>query len=328
MLIWSVKDIVDVIERCVENKFDVILFVEGNRGLGKSTLLYKIGLRLNTHGIVKFEPSKDITYAREETIKRLASNTKRFIFADEMINVAYNRDFYESDQKVLLKALNMYRDSCNVFAGAIPKFQDLDTQIRRLCKMRITITRRGVGFIHTQIRGIYRDDPWDTKENQKKEGAKVFRGKATPYAKLSTVRGMVRFGDLSAQQREKYESIKQDKRGQVYKEYTDDNPDPEQKFYDTLLGEIYKGRMDNEKLLTVCTMFGRKMETVKTTLRSRIREDPDHCNKKLAELLKKEIKPPKIRNMLIGIPNNAKETKDHTNTSNNLNSKSNEIIWD
>jgi len=327
LLRWTIKDLCEVIEGCVNNKFDVIMFVEGNRGLGKSTFLYKVGLRLNTHGVVKFNPQQDITYSREDTIKRLASKTKEFIFADELINVAYNRDFYETDQKVLLKALNMYRDSCNVFGGAIPKFMDLDNQIRRLCKIRITIVRRGIAIVHTQLRGIYRDDPWDTRENMKMEMSKTMQGKATPYAKLSTSRGLLYFTDLTEQQRSTYEGIKQDKRGQVYKEYTDTNPDPEAQFYDKLLNEIIKGRMDNDKMFSVCRMFNKKFETVKANLRRKLRDDPENKDKNLKELLQKPIEKNKKPRILISNKNLVDDQRSPESHNNNLMGKPNEELW-
>ena len=95
----------DVIEGWIGNKFDGIIFIEGKRGLGKSTLAYKIATRLKTP--IAFSPKRDIVYSRDDTLKHLATKKGGVIFSDEMINVAYNRDFYNEEQKVLLKALNM-----------------------------------------------------------------------------------------------------------------------------------------------------------------------------------------------------------------------------
>lgn len=268
MLRWSLKDIVQVIEDCVNDKFDVIIFVEGNRGLGKSTLLFKLGLRLNSRGVIKFKPKRHMVYSREDTIKLLASKTKHFIFSDEMINVAYNRDFYEQDQKVLLKALNMYRDSYNVFAGAIPKFVDLDTQIRKLCKIRITVIRRGVALVHTQLRGIYRSDPWDTKENIKIE-MKSRKGKKR-YGKLSTVRGILYFTDLRENQRVLYEEIKKTKRGKVYSEYTDDKEEDD--LNALLIDRVLEFKTSKAELETYCVLTKRKWATVLQLINSRLRD--------------------------------------------------------
>ena len=65
-------------------------------------------------------------------------NNKRAIEAGDLVSELVIH-LYENEQKTLLKALNMYRDSCNVFIGCIPKFVELDKQIQRLCKIRITI---------------------------------------------------------------------------------------------------------------------------------------------------------------------------------------------
>ena len=109
--IWKVHDIVNIMNQCQENQFDVIFFIEGKRGLGKSTLGWKLSRRAGS----KFVPAEDLCYSRKEVIKQLAHKKRRIIFADEMINVGFKRDFYESDQKVLIKGLNMYRDSFNIF---------------------------------------------------------------------------------------------------------------------------------------------------------------------------------------------------------------------
>ena len=98
LLVWTLKDIKESIEIMTSEivKFDCIIFIEGNRGLGKSTLAYKIlsGLKVN----IKFKPKRDLVYSREDTIKHLATKKNGCILSDEMINVAYKRDFYESEE--------------------------------------------------------------------------------------------------------------------------------------------------------------------------------------------------------------------------------------
>jgi len=110
-----------------------------------------------------------------------------------MINVTYNRDFYVEDQKLLLKGLNMYRDSCNVFVGCIPRFIDLDVQLQRMCKIRITVVRRGIALIQTRRKAIYSTDPWDIRMNQKIEDKWSMKGTKNPrYSQLTTVRGIIK----------------------------------------------------------------------------------------------------------------------------------------
>jgi len=276
LLIWSLKDIKEVIEKCIQNKFDFIMFIEGNRGLGKSTLAYKLLCSLKVP--FPFRPQRDLVYTREETLKHLATKKGGIIFSDEMINVAYNRDFWQEEQKTLLKALNMYRDSCNVFVGCIPKFVELDKQIQRLCKMRITVVRRGIALIQTQMPSIYSQDNWDIKNNQKIEAKWTARGGRNPqYGKLTTIRGIVNFSDLSHHQREEYEKIKEEKRGRVFGEYQDVTllGNPEKIFYLNLLNQVVAGKLNSELLDTIATINGRDKEVIKRKLNIMLKEKGD-----------------------------------------------------
>lgn len=262
------------IENMVKNKFDCIMFVEGNRGLGKSTFVYKLLKSLDIP--IPFKPKRDLVYTRGETLKHLATKKGGAIFSDEMINVAYNRDFYENQQKTLLKALNMYRDSCNVFVGCIPKFVELDKQIQRLCKIRITIVRRGVALLQTQNPSIYQSDSWDLKNNQKIESKWTTRGVKNPkYSQLTTMRALIRFGDLSPNQREEYESIKQAKRGQVFGEYQDGQllyENPDKIFYDNLIKQALAGKVTKETWNTLAIINNKKQDEMRRKFNQYLKE--------------------------------------------------------
>lgn len=270
MVQWSLTRLCKTIMGCVNNEFDVILMIEGNRGLGKSTLGYKISRRCKTYGL-RFNPHIHIAYARDDVIRLLANNERTIIFADEMINVSYNRDFFESDQKKLIKGFNMYRDSCNVFIGCIPKFIDLDKQIQRLVKIRITVVKRGFALIQTQIGGIYREDPWDIKNNKKME-EKVFKTKR-PYGKISTVVGYIVYGDLNEDQKEIYRAIKKDKRGRVYMEQDGYDPkDPKTIFVENLLDKMIKRKITLSEFKVACDLSGYKERTIRGNINDMLRE--------------------------------------------------------
>ena len=272
LLRWTIKDVVEVIEGCVKNKFDFIGFFEGSRGIGKSTLVYKIAMRLQSRGVVKFTPETNLVYSREDTIKLLATKTKQVIASDEMINVAYNRDFFEKEQKTLLKAINMYRDSFNVLLGCIPKFEDLDVQMKRLCKIRITVIRRGVALIHIPIKGIFLPDPWDTQGNIKKE---LKKNKA--YGKLSTIKGILLFKDITPTQRARYEAIKKERRGHVFNESLSLNEmgNPDQALFDRVYGMLVKGHLTKDGLESICRAQDKIISSFRDRLNKKLREDPD-----------------------------------------------------
>jgi len=259
MFKWTLKDLCEVIDKTINNKFDFIIFIEGKRGAGKSTLGYKA-----SHGITpKFVPERDLVYKRDDVIKGLANKTKGIIFGDEMINVAYNRDFYEQDQKILLKALNMYRDSCNVFIGCVPRFVDLDKQIQKLCKMRIQVVRRGLAILHKQVPSIYKDDPWDIKTNMKIEAKWNQNGIIKPiYSQLTTYAGHLYFGDLSPRQRERYERIKKERRHKVYGNYEDMDKTVDDVFYHNLVKRLKGGKITKEMFQEICLVAGKKYKSV------------------------------------------------------------------
>lgn len=232
LLEWTIKDLCYCIDGMMMNLFDCILFIEGRRGLGKSTLAYKISTRVQA----PFNPWKDIVYTRDDVIKSLAKKRRGIAFADELINVAYNRDFYEADQKVLLKALNMYRDHCNLFIGCVPSFVDLDKQMQKLCKIRITVLRRGIALIHMRVKTLFTDDPWDVDYNRKLE-RKWGKGRNPRYGQLTTVKGILRFSDITKEQRRIYEEVKEVKRNRVYAEYTEGEQEDNKK---SILTRLYK----------------------------------------------------------------------------------------
>lgn len=281
LLRWKVKDIVDVISGCCNNKYDCIIFIEGNRGSGKSTLGYMIATKCRQHEL-RFNPKYHMVYSRKETLRLLATKTRQVVLSDEMINVAYNRDFYEQDQKLLLKALNMYRDSCNVFIGCIPRFDDLDNQIKRLCKIRITVKKRGLALIQVPVRGIFTPDPWDTQNNIKKE---LKAPKA--IAKFSTVKGILKFRDLNTPQRARYEKLKKLNRGRVFdKDLNLKELDPQQQIMDKIFNKVSSGDFTEQYLLDSADLVGKKY----TNLRNRLNQMLKDSGKPTVNKLLKKIK--------------------------------------
>lgn len=262
---WALKDLVECINKMQNNKFDCIIFIDGSRGLGKSTLAFKICKNLDCG----FKPERDIVFKREEVLRALAEKKAGVIFGDEMINVAYNRDFYLQDQKDLLKALNMYRDRCNCFIGCVPNFANLDNQIRQLCKIRITIIRRGVALIHMKRKTINSPDVWDIKENIKNEQRYINRTKPK-YGKITTVKGILKFGDLSPDDRERYEKIKEEKRNQVFAmNIIVERDDLLKNIYDDLINF----KITREKFDDVMRLAGKSADKIRENLNRRLKDE-------------------------------------------------------
>lgn len=278
ILVWSLKDVKNSIERMTssETKFDCIIFIEGNRGLGKSTLAFKL---LSGLGIQhKFSPRRDIVYSREDVLKHLATKINGAIFADEMVNVAYKREFYQQDQILLLKGFDMYRDSRNVFIGCIPKFTDLDTKIQKVCKLRITVVKRGIAIIQLKLKRINSSDPWDVRNNERIEASWSKGGDFKPkYSQLTTFRGILKFGDLTPQQREEYESIKKEKRNKIFSEYQDETllGQPENLFLKNLIQSMKDGKITPESFDLIAKVNSQDSESLRRKINLMLKKDND-----------------------------------------------------
>lgn len=282
LLYWTIRDIVEVIEGCIKNKYDFICFVDGKRGSGKSTLIYKIVDRLGKRGVVKFNPKTSLVYSREETLNLLAMSQKTVIFSDEMINVSYKRDFFEQGQKQLIKGLNMYRDSCNVFIGAVPLFKSLDTDMKELCKMKLSVVRRGVALIYIQ------PDIIDILESQRERNKKKVKYKNKDLKMEPTKKvGIVKFNDITHVQRRMYEQIKKKKRGQVFNEEVGIVSDPMSDWYNKLYKQLLTGGLTKDSFKAIIRMADKRITTVRSRLGQMLR---DENQKTVSELLKEDEK--------------------------------------
>lgn len=270
---WSIGRIAKLIEEMQQNKFDCFIVIEGNRGLGKSTLAYHLINRVGTH---KFNPKKDILYKRKEVIDFFNDRWYSSGWADEMINVTFNRDFYDMDQKKLVKIMNMNRDHCNLFIACVPQFQTLDNQIKNLCKIRITVVRRGLAIVQTQNRSIYSTDRWDTGINEKIERNWLKSGVSKPrYSRLTTFRGILPFGDLTPKQREEYEEIKRNKRNEIKQEQ--EAEEQSGRPADRLYALLREGKIGTRQMFdNMCLAMGLKPLNVMQNIRIRMRNEGDN----------------------------------------------------
>lgn len=224
IIIWSVTKLVDMIVKILADKFDCFIVIEGNRGLGKSTLATHIVRRTARKfnqelGIKKYKFSWKNTfiYTQKDTIDFL-QKWEHSAVLDEMVNVTFNRDFFSESQKDIVKLMNMNRDHRNLIVSCVPQFQTLDSQIKNLCRIRITVKRRGYAIIQTQNQSIYSKDKWDTAHNEKIEREWIKKHRKPSYAKLSTFRGVLNFPALSPQAEEKYQATKNEKRNIIENE--------------------------------------------------------------------------------------------------------------
>ena len=272
---------ITMIVQILSKEFDCFIVIEGNRGLGKSTLAIHLARgvarefkRLGSEDY-KFHWKNTFIYTKRET-KQFWHKWKLTGIADEMINVTFNRDFYNEEQKDIIKMINMNRDHCNFFIACVPQFQTLDSQIKNLCKIRITVVRRGLAIIQTQNRTIYVKDKWDQATNEKIERSWLQKGIKNPhYAKLTTFRGILKFPKLHPTAQEKYQQTKDEKRNLVAKEemgidVSDDKIDP----YKETIKMLKDGKIKNGTFLSgLAVAYGYKPESFAQVLRSKLRDE-------------------------------------------------------
>ena len=284
---WKFPNLVRTIVASLLNKYDFFIILEGNTGTGKSTLAFHIAhkvamefkrlfkldhdtveyyyervgrkakltedefvdkiLKLKGEDAYKFSPQTCLIYSQDDMIKALSSWNGIWI-PDELVASAHNRDFYSEKQKNIVKIINMYRDHCNLTVSCIPTFAVVDTQIKGLTKMKITVTKRGLGIVHTPNKVIYNKDRWDFATNIKIEQKWVEKKITKPdYSKLTTFRGVIKFPPLLKAQEKVYQKIKDEKRTTLLKDdmgidgEEKDKADP----FDDLMERLQNGAIKN-----------------------------------------------------------------------------------
>lgn len=245
-IIWSIKELVEVLRSRQLNKFDVNVGVSGARGDGKSTLINKVLLRMP--GFKQFTHQ---VYTREDVINLLKEQKFSYCWDDEAINSGYKREFQNKEQHNLIKIITTHRSNYNVYFSAIPNFYSLDRDLRDLIFLHIHILERGLAVLFMPLDGaIFQNDKWDASNNQKIEkryfeNLKKGRKSKPPYHKFSTFVGYLYFGDLTEKQRKKYEEIKEKKRALAFKKEEKEKGQEEQDYYEHLLNMIMKGDINS-----------------------------------------------------------------------------------
>lgn len=313
VLKWKFIDLVRMIVATLLNKYDFFLVIEGGTGIGKSTLAYhiaskvsqefrrlyklnfttikyyydRIGKEINlteeefiqkittlkANREYLFNPKHALIYTQDELQRALAS-WHNIAIPDEMINITFNRDFYSEKQKDIIKMLNMFRDHENLTIACVPQFQNLDTQIKNLAKMKITVKKRGVAIIHTPNPVVYSKDKWDAKTNESIEKNWIVKKIRHPnYSKLTTFRGLVRFPPLTKRIESIYQQIKNEKRTTVLKVDMkvdlDKKDDPFEKFFKRFV----EGGVKNSAMLEGFAVgLDMNKETLIRKLRKRLAE--------------------------------------------------------
>ena len=287
---WGFNRLVKLVVSTLLNKYDLFMIVEGNTGIGKSSFSLNLALSvkkefrklkrldyktikyyyeflsMEAKGIsyedfletvseliekngYNFRIKRNIIY-RKEDMQNFLNGWFGICISDEMINVAFNRDFYQEDQKNIVKMINMFRDHFNFTIACVPNFNDLDKQIKNLCKMRISVVRRGIAIIQTPNKTFYGRDKWDTDYNEKIERNWLMKKTKNPkYTKLTTFRGIIKFPKLSPKVEDKYQQVKNDKRNIIVKNDMGIEVKENISIEDKVVNRLIKGGVKNMQII-------------------------------------------------------------------------------
>lgn len=282
---WTLDNIAELLVFWITHRYDAIIFIEGNRGDGKSTLLWKILKKCKKFlpqptpselKNLKFKPLRDLYYDKDKFLKALRGKKYSIIWNDELIGAGYKRDFYTETQKDIIKAINMYRDSYNLIAGCIPRFADLDTDLQGLCKLRISVRKRGYALLFAPSTSMFNRDRWNFTINQKIEDEWQKSGTQKPrYSKLKNVIGYTMWSELNPKQQKLYDMIKQKKRDAIYKNdegELDTEKSMEKMFYERLLDRVTKKVLTPKELQEICIVAGKDFNKVRNKLNKIMKE--------------------------------------------------------
>lgn len=280
------------------NKFDCVIVLEGKRGLGKSTIAWHIARKvqkimktiINETGgenspykdFYDFKPIMQLRYPmkyrfieyKRDGILNFFDKWHKTCIGDEMVTSAFNRDFWNEEQKNLIKVMNMNRDHSNLFFMCVPQFQVLDNQIKNLTKMRITVLRRGLAVLQSPNPTIYSRDIWDASNNEKIERSWLIDGKKPKYTKLTTFRGYIKFRALSEKEQYIYDQIKNFERTVMKKDLGINDDKQEQDWFDKLYAKLSGGAIKNMHYIEgIADANGMSLSGVKSKLRRKLSED-------------------------------------------------------
>lgn len=278
----SLQKFARLVEKRRKNKCDTLIFISGNTGSGKSTLAIKLALKIrNMSEKFKFKiDDKHIIYTRNEILNALVKKKEHILIADELIGIAYKREFYNSLQKDIIKTTNLFRSNRNVLIGCIPSFSDLDIGLMDRCTFHIWVPERGRAIIRAKKKSIISADPWYVKAITRMEAKDKTFNNLTRRIPGTIAR--IYFKPLMKKTEKKYEVIKEERRNRILQKELALSPleDQVSTFYNNLYEKLTTWKMTRDKLKEYCDVVGKDPKVVRSELNRllKMRENPNRTN--------------------------------------------------
>lgn len=207
---WSIQELTEDINATLRTDQDFFCILDGGTGKGKSTLALKLAIR----GCPWFDIRNDVIFSRDELTEKIYSARRgSWLVIDEAINILFNRDFMNKQQKFLLRLLDMCRDRNLCLLMCVPNFWSMDKHILEgRVKVRIHVARTGLAFIWKPSGNPFTPDKWTRKYNEKV----CYNWDSYMNArKTKGFLGYINFGDLSEKYKIPYQEIKKLKKEEV-----------------------------------------------------------------------------------------------------------------
>lgn len=207
---WSIEELTTDINSTLETDQDFFCILDGGTGKGKSTLALKLAIR----GCAWFDIKNDIIFSREELTEKIYSARRgSWLVVDEAINILFNRDFMNKQQKFLLRLLDMCRDRNLCLLMCVPNFWSMDKHILEgRVKVRIHVARTGLAFVWKPTGNPFTPDKWNRRYNEKV----CYNWDSYMNArKTKGFIGFIPFGDLAEKYKIPYQEIKKRKKEEV-----------------------------------------------------------------------------------------------------------------
>jgi len=281
-VIWSIKELAEMIKAGINNKFDAFILITGATGTGKSSLAIKI---LNKYPDFKLKDK--LVYKRDKLIHLIKDYKNSYAFADELISIGNKRKFYDIEQIQLIEVLTKHRSNYNILIACLPIFFSADKELLKLVSLHIQVVERGLAIIHMPIRNrIFSDDIWDVLINQKQENYWSKMRRKNPnykpqYWRYTTFAGFLPFNKLTDKQEEEYELLKEQGRNGSFEE---EDKKTQKSFYDKVLKMLRERKLDEQGLLQLCLYEGKKLSSVKVSLNRMLKDSGEKDT--LKDLLK------------------------------------------